>query len=154
MTPFPHRYEVSASGAERGDVELSASRLPALHSASPAEFDGPGDRWSPETFLVGAVADCFVLTFRALTKTSKLAWLSIDCDVTGTLDRVERVTRFTAFELRVRLSVPEGTDVEEARRALQKAEQYCLISNSLKAPVHLTCEVETGGGLRRLAAAS
>jgi hypothetical protein len=57
MQAFPHRYAVTAagSGAAQGDVELSADRLPALRSASPTEFDGPGDRWSPEAFLVGAV---------------------------------------------------------------------------------------------------
>src|SRR6185437_15854167 len=59
MQPFPHRYEVSARASAEGDVTLESYQLPALKSASPAEFGGPGDRWSPETLLVGAVADCF-----------------------------------------------------------------------------------------------
>jgi organic hydroperoxide reductase OsmC/OhrA len=41
----------------------------------------------------------------------------------------------------VRLQVPAGTDEAKARRLLEKAEQSCLISNSLKAPVHLQAEV-------------
>ena len=61
MQEFPHRYSVTAAGAVDGDVELTAERVPGLRSASPAEFGGPGDRWSPETLLVGAVADCFIL---------------------------------------------------------------------------------------------
>ena len=65
MEPFPHRYRVKGRGQVTGDVELSADGLTTLRSASPAEFDGPGGRWSPETLLVGAVADCFILTFRA-----------------------------------------------------------------------------------------
>jgi hypothetical protein len=52
---FPHHYVVSGRGRVAGDVELSGERLTVLHSASPVQFDGPGDRWFPETLLVGAV---------------------------------------------------------------------------------------------------
>lgn len=143
MQPLPHRYRVKGSGRVTGDVELSAERLPTLRSASPAEFGGPGDQWSPETFLVGAIADCFILTFRAVAKASKLSWLSLDCEVTGTLDRVDHVTLFTHFAITARLAAPAGVNAELARRALEKAERTCLISSSLKAPVALDAMVET-----------
>ena len=55
MQALPHRYLVKGTGGITGDVELTAERLTVLRSASPAEFDGPGDRWSPETLLVGAL---------------------------------------------------------------------------------------------------
>lgn len=145
MQAFPHRYRVKATGRITGDVELTAERLTMLKSASPAEFDGPGDRWSPETFLVGAVADCFILTFRAIANVSKVSWLSLDCAVTGTLDRVDRVTQFTHFDMTAHLVMPAGTDADGARHALEKAERSCLISNSLKASVALAATVEIGG---------
>ena len=50
MQPFPHHYTVEARGTAAGDVELTAPGLPRLRSASPAEFDGPGDRWSVSLF--------------------------------------------------------------------------------------------------------
>ena len=142
MQVFPHHYDVSAAAGVEGDVELSARHLPTLHSASPAEFDGPGNRWSPESFLVAAVADCFILTFRAVARASKLPWTSLQCDVTGTLDRVDRVTKFTGFEIQAHLDVPSGTDVAQARRALEKAEQNCLISNSLTGTIRLNLEID------------
>ena len=126
---------------------LTAERLIMLRSASPAEFDGPGDRWSPETLLVGAVADCFILTFRAIANASKLSWLSLDCDVTGTLDRVDRVMQFTHFDLTAHLVVPAGVNAEAARHALEKAERNCLISSSLKAAVALDARVEIAAEL-------
>jgi peroxiredoxin-like protein len=144
MQAFPHRYRVKGSGRVTGDVELSADRLTMLRSASPAEFEGPGDRWSPETLLVGAVADCFILTFRAIAKASRLSWVSLECDVTGTLDRVDRVTRFTDFAIAARLVVPDERDAERARHALEKAEANCLISRSLNAGVELKATVEIG----------
>lgn len=142
MQAFPHRYRVNGTGRITGDVELTGDRLRPLHSASPAEFDGPGDRWSPETLLVGAVADCFILTFRAVAKASRLSWVSLDCDVTGTLDRVDRVTQFTRFDMTAHLVVPAGADADVARRALEKAESNCLISNSMKASIALIATVD------------
>ena len=52
MHPYPHHYVVTASAAPEGDVPVSCAGLPGLVTAPPAEFDGPGDRWSPETLLV------------------------------------------------------------------------------------------------------
>ncbi len=141
MHPFPHRYDASAAASPDGGVLLTSAGLPALETAAPAEFDGPGDRWSPETMLVGAVANCFILTFRAVARAAGLKWESLECQVEGTLDRVDRVTQFTAFHVRATLAVPPGTDVEQAQRALARAEQGCLITNSLKAPSHLEAKV-------------
>ena len=88
MQDLPHRYSVSALAAPGGDAFLEAKRLPRLASAPPTEFGGPGNRWSPETLLAAAVADCFVLTFRAIANATPLPWVDIRCDVEGTLDRV------------------------------------------------------------------
>lgn len=142
MQAFPHHYAVTANGSGTGDVELQADGLPTLPSASPTPFDGPGDRWSPETLLVAAVGDCLILTFRAVARGSSFAWTSLECDVTGTLDRIERTTRFVAFDVRARLQVPHGTDPDRARQVLEKAERSCLISNSLNAAIHLIPVIE------------
>ena len=152
MQAFPHHYTVTAAGGAQGDVELIADDLLKLRSASPAEFDGPGDRWSPETFLVGAVGDCFILTFRAVARASRLPWTSLQCDVTGTLDRVDRVTRFTAMEIRARLAVPAGTDPGIATRTLERAESACLVSRSLTATTHVVADIEVAPDVLRATA--
>jgi len=141
MQDFPHRYTVTANAKTEGEVTLESERLAAIASAPPSEFGGPGNRWSPETLLVAAHADCFVLSFRAVAQASKLSWLSLRCQVEGTLDRVDRVTQFTAFVVRASLTVPAGSDVERARGLLEKAEKVCLISNSLKAKATLEANV-------------
>jgi organic hydroperoxide reductase OsmC/OhrA len=142
MHPFPHRYVVSATAAPTENVALESSGLPAIPSAPPVEFGGPGDLWSPETLLVGAVADCFVLTFRAIAMMSRLPWTSVVCEVSGTADRVDRVTQFTHLDVRARLRVPAGTNEDQARRLLAKAEETCLITRSLKATTHLEATIE------------
>ena len=145
MQELPHRYVVSAAAGADGDVELTAAGLPALVSAPPAEFGGSGDRWSPETLLTVAVADCFVMTFRGIARASRLSWTSLRCDVIGTLDRVEKVTQFTRFDIRASLVIPPAADAQQAQRVLEKAEHNCLIANSLKAASHLETEIVTAG---------
>ena len=143
MKPFPHQYRVRASGDATGDVALKADRLPDLYSEPPAEFGGPDARWSPEMLLIAAVADCLILTFRAIARASKLSWTSLDCDVTGTLDRVDGTTQFTHFDVRARLVVPATENPQKARDALDTAERNCLISRSLTGSSHLDAVVET-----------
>ena len=142
MQPFPHHYAVAARAATQGDVALESARLPALDSAPPAEFGGPGDRWSPETLFVAAVADCFVLTFRAIAGVSRFPWRSLACEVKGTVDRVERVTQFTDITVSARLRIPAGGNEEQARRLLAKAEDTCLVTNSLKVRPQLETAVD------------
>jgi len=145
MQQFPHHYQVLAQGAPDDAILVSSQGLPDWPTAAPAEFDGPGDLWSPETMLVGAVANCFILTFRAIAKASKFAWTDLHCTARGVLDRVERVTQFTEVELSVKLQLPAGSDVAKAERLLEKSEQNCLITSSLKAKVTLQAEVTVEG---------
>jgi len=141
MQPLPHHYTVSAEAAPSGAVTLGSSGIEPLRSDGPAEFDGPGDLWSPETLLTAALVDCFVLSFRAVARASRFEWNRLDCRAEGTLERIDRVTSFTAFTVKARLEVPSGSDIERARKLLAKAEEVCLISNSLKGSHRLEAEV-------------
>ena len=146
MQDLPHHYEVSADAKVAGNVVLSSSGVDDLISAPPAEFGGPGDRWSPESLLVAAVADCFILSFRAIAKASRLEWDSLTCSTEGTLERIDRVTQFTSFNVTAILDIPPGTDESKAHRLLEKAEQSCLVTNSLKAGSHLEATVRVTAG--------
>ena len=141
MHDYPHHYQVSATSDADGEVALATEGVASLPSMPPVEFDGPGGYWSPESLLVASVADCLVLTFRAIARASKLDWNSLECHVDGKLERVERITQFTGFDVRATLVVPEGTDPAKAERLLHRAEQVCLITNSLKADSHLSATV-------------
>ena len=141
MQDLPHHYLVNASAEVEGNIALKGDALPQLVSAPPAEFGGPGDQWSPEHLLVASVADCFILTFRAIARASRLEWTDLKASAEGVLDRVERVTRFTAFNVNATLTVPAGTDLDKAKRLLEKAEATCLVTNSLNAETHLAYDI-------------
>lgn len=131
MHPYPHLYTVQASAQPEGDAPVTSSGLPTLTTAPPAEFGGPGDRWSPETLFCAAVANCFLLSFRAVARASKFDWLALECRVDGTLQRVEKTTRFTEVLTVATLRVPAGGNRDKAIKLMEKAENVCLISNSL-----------------------
>jgi organic hydroperoxide reductase OsmC/OhrA len=120
---------------------VNSPQLPRLESAPPPEFDGPGGLWSPETLLCASAADCFILTFRALSRAPHLEWLRLECRVEGVLERVERVSQFTRFTTYAHLTVPAGTDVAQARESLERAEHACLIANSLRGARTLEAQV-------------
>lgn len=141
MQDYPHHYKVVADAGPDGDVRLAGDRLDPIPSAPPAEFGGPGDKWSPETFLTAAVASCFVLSFRAIASASKLSWNSLKCEVEATLERKEGVTRFTEFVVHAMLSVPHDVREERAHRLLEKAEESCLVTNSLTSTTRLDAVV-------------
>lgn len=141
MKEFPHHYPASARGGALGDVTLSSPGLPDLLSDGPREFGGSGERWSPETMLSAAVADCFILTFRAVARAARFEWQGLECETEGTLERVEGVTAFTRYVTRATLTVAPGADAAKARELLERSEKACLIANSLRGERSLTISI-------------
>lgn len=141
MQALPHVYRVGAVSGATGEVRLSSADVAELPSNSPPEFGGPGGVWSPETLLCAAVADCFILTFRAVARASKFDWTALDCRVEGVLERVDNVTRFTRFTTHATLTVPAAADESKARLLLDKSEHGCLVANSLTAQRELSVAV-------------
>lgn len=139
-----HQYTASATVQPESLVALEVEGLNSIESGPPKEFGGSGEQWSPEDLLVGAVADCFVLSFKAIAAASKFVWTDLNCSVTGTLDRVERATQFTELQIKATLKVPADADVDRAKKLLEKAEQTCFITNSLKADPTLEIDVQVG----------
>jgi len=144
MKPLPHVYTARLSSGVAGYAMVAAPGVPELRSAPPADFDGPGDAWSPELFLMAAVETCFLFTFRAVAQASKLEFTALEVSVEGTVDRKDGATRFTQIVLRPRLTLPAGADRSRALRIVEKSEKACLISASLSTPVRLEPEIVSG----------
>ena len=132
MKAYPHTYSVSAQGSAMGTVPVISQGLPAIETAPPPEFDGPGGVWSPETLLVAAIANCLILTFRGVSRAAHFTWEKLEAHVDGTLERVSGSTQFTRYTTRATLTVKAGTDHAKARELLERAEKICLVANSLR----------------------
>jgi peroxiredoxin-like protein len=141
MKDLPHIYTVKSLATATGNLTTRADKVPDISVAPPAEFGGPGDVWSPEGLLMAALANCFVLSFRAIARASKLTWLDIECESDGELDKVERKVKFTKVLTKVKLTIPSSEDKEKAEKLLSKAEETCFVSNSMTCETHLECEI-------------
>ncbi|MGB8692115.1 MAG: OsmC family protein [Steroidobacteraceae bacterium] len=141
MKPYPHTYIVKAHGAPTGTVPVSSPGVADIVTAPPPEFDGPGDVWSPETLLVAAVANCFILTFRGVSRAANFSWQQLECQVDGQLERVAGVTQFSGFTTRATLTVAASADHAKAKELMARAEKICLVANSLRGERQLVAKV-------------
>ncbi|MDA0311554.1 MAG: OsmC family protein [Gemmatimonadetes bacterium] len=144
MQKLPHLYSIQAVGPGVGDVRVSSASVPDLVVEAPVEFDGPGDRWSPETLLAAAVGSCFITTFRAIARSSHFEWASLTCAVDATLEKADGGLRFTNFDLDVDLTVEEEGMEESAHLLLEKTEKLCLITKSLRGATQMKARVQVG----------
>ena len=133
-----HEYRVNVFGAGgRNGVVRAEGVLACISFSAPPEFLGEPGRWTPEHFLVAAVASCFVSTFSGIAEKSRLEFASFNLDAEGLLSSADGIWRFTEIKLRPVLTVLKEEDRDRAILLLEKAERSCLIARSLKCEVAL-----------------
>ena len=141
MKPLPHAYRIDLSEDSARSCTVFGERLPNLPLAPPKEYDGPGDKWSPEHLLLASVAACFVFTFRAVARAWRIEVTEVSVTATGTVSRKNGVTRFSEIVVRPRVAAPLSTDRTRLLEAIDKAEDSCLNSASLATPVRIEPEL-------------
>jgi peroxiredoxin-like protein len=133
-----HEYRINAFGAGgRNGVVHAEGVLSSISFSAPPEFLGKPGRWTPEHFLVAAVASCFVSTFSGIAEKSRLGFASFNLDAEGVLGNVYGIWRFTEIKLRPVVSILKEEDRDRVIRLLEKAEKSCLIARSLQFKVAL-----------------
>lgn len=139
-----HNYNVNLKWNEgRIGTLISPELNDKIQVATPPEFEqGVAGIWSPEHLFTASVVSCFMTTFLAIAGFSKLEFAAFDCEGTGILSKVDGKFKMTEVELRPRLLIGDESKKEKAVRILEKAEQNCLITNSVSAKVILKPNVE------------
>jgi len=133
-----HKYRVNAlcAGPRKGVVQAEGV-LPSISFSAPPEFLGEPGCWTPEHFLVAAVASCFVSTFSGMAEKSRLEFGSFNLDAEGVLGNEDGIWRFTEIRLRPVVTILKVEDRDRVMRLLEKAEKSCLIARSLQCKVAL-----------------
>ncbi|TNE80938.1 MAG: OsmC family peroxiredoxin [Gammaproteobacteria bacterium] len=144
MKALPHAYRASTYGTPDTHLISTLENGCTLEVAAPRNFNGPGDTWTPEEMLLGAVANCLALTFKAIASAVHLEWLEIHCQSEGELDKVDHGIKFTRIDSHARLVIASLGDREKAETALLKTERNCFVSNSLGCDRFFTFEVVNG----------
>lgn len=148
MDSHLYHVDVAWSNDRKGmlcspDLNKASDSPGCIEVATPPEFPkGIPGIWSPEHLFTAAVSSCLMTTFLAIAENSKLDFISFHCSSDGKLEKADGKFLMTEVLLQPVVTVREEKDVDRALRVLEKSEQNCLISNSVKAKVIMQPKVE------------
>ena len=139
----PHLYNVDISWTKERQGEMSSPELSTvIEIATPPQFpNGVEGIWSPEHLFTSAVASCLMTTFLSIAENSKLEFTAFSCKSHGKLEQIEGKFLMTEVILEPTVTIANESDREKADRVLQKSEQHCLISNSIKSKVTMNTNI-------------
>jgi len=134
-------YHTSVKWTEQRKGVISCAGKPDVQVATPPEFKGHEGIWSPEDLFVAAANICLMTTFLAVAERAGLSFSSYESAAEGRLELVEGKFQFTEITLRPVITLKAVADAAKAKELIEKAEANCLISNSMKARVHLEATI-------------
>jgi organic hydroperoxide reductase OsmC/OhrA len=130
---------VSWKGEHWGHIVMGNG--PEMDFSAPPDAQGHAGVFTPEDAFVAAANTCIMMMFIWAAERFKLNLLSYECRAEGTklieLDRTEIFTHLRFWPV-IRISAGgEAPNVVEARtrRALQSAQKYSLVANSVKSEI-------------------
>lgn len=132
-----HFYEVSVNWKSGRIGELGSPVLTdRVTVATPPEFTkGVAGIWSPEHLFVAAINSCLMTTFLAIAENFKYNFIDFESKASGKLEIVEGKYMITEVTLSPILTIDDDADKEKGMKILQKAENACLISNSVRSKI-------------------
>lgn len=136
-----YTYHTSVKWTEQRKGVISCAGKPDIQVATPPEFKGHEGIWSPEDLFVASANICVMTTFLAVAERAGLAFRSYESSAEGRLELVDGKFQFTEIILKPVITLPPGGDAAKAKELIEKAEANCLISNSMKARVHLDASI-------------
>ncbi len=127
---------------------LAMGNGPEMDFSAPPEAQGHAGVYTPEDGFVAAANTCVMLMFIWAAERYRLNLLSYECRVEGTklieLDRTEIFTHLRFWPVIKIAAGEEDPEVVRSRalRALQSAQKYSLIANSVKSKIIIEPRLE------------
>lgn len=121
---------------------------PEMPFSAPPDAQGHPDVFTPEDAFVAAINTCVMMMFIWATERFKLDLDSYECRAEGTklieLDRTEIFTEVKLWpHIRVSANGTQSSVVEaRIRKALQSAQKYSLVANSVKSDIIIEPNIE------------
>jgi len=140
-----YNTNVTWKGEHWGHVKMGNG--PEMDFSAPPDAKGHPGVFTPEDAFVAAVNTCVMMMFIWAAERFKLNLISYECYAEGTkLIELDRTEIFTQVVLRPKIVVrAEGQDTaaveKRIQRALESAQKYSLVANSVKSEIIVTPEV-------------
>lgn len=121
---------------------LRAAGKNDVAASSPAGYGGDPTRYNPEELMLMSLSQCHMLTYLAIAAKKQLKILAYEDRVTAQLGvgkiggiGVEGRISMQQATLHPRVTVPKGTNLDDARNIHVKAHANCFMANSVNFPV-------------------
>lgn len=134
-----HTYEVNIEWNEGRTGTMSSPKLnDDIQVATPPEFPGGVEGfWSPEHLFTASVSSCFFTSFTAVAEYSKFPFEKLTIKSSGKMSRVDGKYVMSEITIEPELIIADESREKKALRLLEKADEICLISRSIKSKVIL-----------------
>ncbi|GAA0959776.1 OsmC family protein [Frigoribacterium faeni] len=119
------------------DNTLSADgKLHEIAASADRTFHGDADRWNPEEMLLGALAQCHLLSYLHVAATGGVVVVAYEDSAVGRMTQTsDGGGRFTSVTLRPVVTVADASMAERARELHAEAARKCFIASSVAFPV-------------------
>jgi organic hydroperoxide reductase OsmC/OhrA len=114
-----------------------------IRVATPKAFGGDESQWSPEHLFLGSISSCYMTTYLFFCRKYVCNISGFTCNIIGHVEMIDGKLRFTHIDIYPKVYVVDEPAKVKVRSALEKTQQYCLISNSVKAEITYHTEVLT-----------
>jgi organic hydroperoxide reductase OsmC/OhrA len=141
-------YQTTVNWKEAHWGHLVMGNGPQMDFSAPPDAQGHAGTFTPEDAFVAAANTCIMMMFIWAVERFKLKLISYECKAEGTklieLDRTEIFTHLRLWpQIRVATGNDEPANVERrVRRALQAAQKYSLVANSVKSEIIVEPTIE------------
>ena len=144
-------YHTTVSWKDEHWGHIVMGNGPEMDFSAPPDAQGHPGVLTPEDAFVAAANSCIMMMFLWAAERFKLHLLSYECRAEGTkLIELDRTEIFTRLHLRPVIRIAAGDEDPEvvekrAQRALQSAQKYSLVANSVKSEIVIepTVEIES-----------
>ena len=134
-------YETSVDWKEGKTGETRCGEKPAIKVATPPEFGGPENIWTPEDLLTSAVATCIMTSALFFFERAKIQLRSYKSKATATMEKTPAGLAITRIAIAASIELDDMEQEAAVRKAMEQAEKSCPLSISLTCPVELAVTV-------------
>jgi organic hydroperoxide reductase OsmC/OhrA len=138
-----HSYDITSNWVKEKIVTIEIEGKPDFEVATPPDFwpESPKETLSPEELFIASAVSCYGVSLSGASRRFHAEFTSFKIHATGTLQNGEYGWEFEQITIKPKIIVPSQKDKKRMEKAAERAHRFCVISNSMKCPVHLTFEI-------------
>ena len=141
-----YTYHTTVSWKDEHWGRLVCGNGAAMDFSAPPDAHGHAGVMTPEDAFVAAANTCVMMMFLWACERFKIPLVSYECEAEGTkIIELDRTELFTKIVLRPKIRAKE-CDENRIQRALQSAQKFSLVANSIKSQVIIEPEIRLEKG--------